>query len=142
MLSINFSELIWTIINFFLLYFLLKRFLFGPLGTLMDERQAKIDAGIHEEKQAEGVVQSNRDRLSAETAERRLEASGIISTAEAEDEERRAAALKDAHSRADEELRRTAERLEQQNELDEAQLQQSRGELSAILTAHILGQEE
>ena len=27
MLSINISELIWTIINFFLLYFLLKHFL-------------------------------------------------------------------------------------------------------------------
>ena len=26
MLSINVSELIWTIVNFFLLYFLLKRF--------------------------------------------------------------------------------------------------------------------
>ena len=32
MLSINISELIWTIINFFLLYFVLKRFLFDPVG--------------------------------------------------------------------------------------------------------------
>ena len=31
MLSINISELIWTIINFFLLFFLLKRFLFDPV---------------------------------------------------------------------------------------------------------------
>ena len=31
MLSINASELIWTIINFFLLFFVLKHFLFDPL---------------------------------------------------------------------------------------------------------------
>ena len=43
MLSINFSELIWTIINFFLLFFLLKRFLFDPVGRHLDERQAKIE---------------------------------------------------------------------------------------------------
>ena len=53
MLSINISELIWTIINFFLLYFVLKRFLFTPVCRLLDERQEKIDASLNEEKQAQ-----------------------------------------------------------------------------------------
>ena len=65
MLSINISELIWTIINFFLLYFLLKRFLFTPVCRLLDERQAKIDAGLNAEKEAQAQVEANRERIAA-----------------------------------------------------------------------------
>ena len=43
MLSINISELIWTIINFFLLYFLLKHFLYDPVVRFLDARQARVN---------------------------------------------------------------------------------------------------
>ena len=52
MLSINFSELFWGIFNFFLLLFLLNRFLYKPLIKFMDDRKARIDAGLDEEKKA------------------------------------------------------------------------------------------
>ena len=42
MLSINISEVILTVLNFFLLYFLLKRFLYTPLIRFMDERQGRL----------------------------------------------------------------------------------------------------
>ena len=44
-MSINVSEVIWTIICFFALLFVLKKFLFDPLIKFMDQRQAGIDAG-------------------------------------------------------------------------------------------------
>ena len=44
MLSINPSELIWTILCFLALLFLLNRFLYQPLVRFMDERKARIDA--------------------------------------------------------------------------------------------------
>ena len=68
MLSINISELIWTIINFFLLYFVLKRFLFDPVGKLLDRRQEKIDAGLNAEKQAQQTLRENRERLAVRFA--------------------------------------------------------------------------
>ncbi len=142
MLSINISELIWTIINFFLLYFLLKRFLFDPVGKFMDARQEKIDTGLNEEKQALETVQANRERLAAEKAERRLEASRILTDAEAEDARVRSESLNAARKQAAEDLRESAARLEQQNERDESLLKESSGELSALLAARILGQEE
>ena len=52
-MSINISEVIWTIICFFALLFVLKTFLFGPLIRHMDERQKRIDAGLDEARQAE-----------------------------------------------------------------------------------------
>ena len=66
MLSINPSELIWTIINFFLMLFLLKHFLYTPVSEFMEKRQAKIDAGRAEERRAEEELNANRERLGGE----------------------------------------------------------------------------
>ena len=142
MLSINISELIWTIINFFLLYFLLKRFLFDPVGRHLDERQAKIDAGVNEEREAQAAVQANRDRIAAEKAESRLEANRILAAAEAEDEQLHAERLNAARTQAADDLQKGREHLEKQNEQEETLLSEKSGELSALLSARILGQED
>lgn len=142
MLSINISELIWTIVNFFLLYFLLKRFLFDPVGRLLDERQAKIDAGVNEEKEAQSAVQANRDRIAAEKAESRLEANRILAAAEAEDERLHAQRLDAVRTKAADDLQKGREHLEKQNEQEEALLSEKSGELTALLSARILGQED
>ena len=63
MLSINFSELFWGIFNFFLLLFLLNRFLYKPLIKFMDDRKARIDAGLDEEKKALEEEQANNDQV-------------------------------------------------------------------------------
>lgn len=59
-MSINISELIWTIICFFALLFVLKTFLFGPIMRHMDERQGKIDAGLNEKRRAYETVDAER----------------------------------------------------------------------------------
>ena len=48
MLSINIWELLWTVVNFFVLYYLLKLLLYRPLIGFMDARQARIDTGLNE----------------------------------------------------------------------------------------------
>ena len=48
-MSINVSEVIWTIVCFFALLFVLKKFLFDPLVRFMEARQASIDEG-HEKR--------------------------------------------------------------------------------------------
>lgn len=142
MLSINISELIWTIINFFLLYFLLKRFLFTPVCRLLDERQAKIDGGLNAEKEAQATVDRNRSRIDAEKAESRREANRILTEAEAEDEKNRAESIAAARSKAKEDLRRSEAELEQRGEQEETLLREKSGDLSALLSARILGQED
>ena len=74
MLSINFSELFWGIFNFFLLLFLLNRFLYKPLIKFMDDRKARIDAGLDEEKKALEEEQANNDGIEAALDEKRIEA--------------------------------------------------------------------
>ena len=45
-MSINISELIWTVICFFVLLVVLKKLLFDPLVSFMAARDARIQAGI------------------------------------------------------------------------------------------------
>ena len=63
MISINISELIWTVINFFLLLFLLNRFLYKPVISFMEQRQARIDAKLREEEEAKARIEENDARI-------------------------------------------------------------------------------
>ena len=100
MLSINPSELIWTIIGFFALYFLLSRFLFRPLVSFMDARRARIDAGLNEEKQAQDALQQDAERLEQCREEELLEARRQLSEEKDRDELRRAETVGQARKAA------------------------------------------
>lgn len=124
MLSINFSELIWTIINFFLLLFVLKRFLIGPMVKHLDARQARIDQSLEARRQADEAIWQADEAAEAQRQSARQEAGEIL-----------ALAGKDAEARSRESLeqaRAQSGALLQQEE-DQARLQarQERQELEA-----------
>ena len=89
MLSINISELVLTAISFFLLFFLLKRFLYTPLISFMDQRRARIEEGLDQEKQALAAVQANELLLEAKRKESMEQAKRIVDQALSADEQRR-----------------------------------------------------
>lgn len=78
MLSINISELIWGIINFFLLYFLLKRFLYTPLISFMDKRRQRIEAGYEEEKRALEEKEQIEEQIRAAQEQSRCDAMQLL----------------------------------------------------------------
>lgn len=140
MLTINVSEVILTVINFFLLYFLLKRFLYEPLIKFMDERQARIDAGAAVKKQALDTVKESEDRMEAELRESREEAKRIISDAKAADEA--------AHAELGEKLRESRLEAMRENEAhvdalrceESTELDMKSRELAKLLAAKLLSE--
>ena len=111
MLSINISELVLTVISFFLLLFLLKHFLYDPLIRFMDERNARIEEGLDAEKQALAAVQANEMLLEARRKESMDQAKSIVEQARNADEQRREAALQQARQSAEESRSRAREEL-------------------------------
>ena len=79
MLSINVSELIWTIVNFFLLYFLLKHFLYTPVVRFLDARQARLDEAQKQEADAHAAVEASETEIEEQTERRREEAAALVS---------------------------------------------------------------
>ena len=138
MLSINFSELFWGIFNFFLLLFLLNRFLYKPLIKFMDDRKARIDAGLDEEKKALEEEQANNDGIEAALDEKRIEAKSIIEKAGAENKVSHSQAISEARSDAEKtvlDARENAAKVEKQ--LEERVKQQSQ-ELARLLADKLL----
>ena len=73
-MSINVSEVIWTIINFVVLYFLLNHFLYKPVRRFVEQRNAKIQAGLDEEAAAQKALDAQEQQLQQELAQQHADA--------------------------------------------------------------------
>ena len=58
-MSINVSEVIWTIVCFFALLFVLKKFLFDPLLRFMEQRQAALTRAL----KGAGMLSGKRTKM-------------------------------------------------------------------------------
>jgi F-type H+-transporting ATPase subunit b len=74
MLDLDFS-FVWVAVNFLILYFFLKTFLFGRIGSYMDARAAKIEKdiadGLNSKAEGELFVEQQRAALDEAAAQRR-----------------------------------------------------------------------
>ena len=141
MISINISELFWTVINFFLLLFLLNRFLFKPVTTFMANRQARIDAGLQAEQDAKSDIEKNSERLQAEKAKAREEAKQLLTRNTEELEKNSAEALREAKKTNVQSRKDGEEALKAKQEAAGQQLHQAAPELAAILAERLLDEE-
>lgn len=56
-------NLVWTVVNILILYFLVKRFLFQPVNKILKERQALIDKQFADVHSAENGIQEKQALL-------------------------------------------------------------------------------
>lgn len=140
-LQISVPEFIWTIISFFLFMFLLNKFLFKPVMTLMDERKARVDAGLEEGKKARAALQENEAQLAQELAEKGSEARSIISEARSEAEKAKSETLDAAHAEAEKLHKNVRERVKAEESAAVEELDGSMSEMVALLSGRLLGGE-
>lgn len=140
-MSINPSELIWTVINFFLLLFLLKHFLYTPVLRFMEDRQARMDAKLNEEKQAQAKVEENDARLQSQKAKSREEAKRILAQSGDELEKRHAEAMSQARAASSQVLKDGEAALSEQREKTAEALRTATPELAELLAKRLLNEE-
>ena len=141
MLSINISELIWTIINFFLLYFLLKRFLYKPICEHMDARQARIDAGLAKEREAREALAAEDARLEEEKQTARDQARVLLQQTEEQAAAEREENLRQARLQAKEDRQQALEQLQSQSRQEDALLAEAEPALAELLAKRLLREE-
>ncbi len=142
MISINLSELVWTIINFFLLLLLLKRFLYTPILRFMAERQARIDAGLEAQRAARESIREQEQALAAQKADSREQAKRLAQSAAEAAGERREQSLREAREAAGQTRIRETQRLEAQRAEETERLRQAGPELAELLARRLLGEEQ
>ena len=138
MLSINVSELIWTIVNFFLLYFLLKRFLYTPVVRFLDARQARLDEALKQEAEARAAAEETEKQIEDDKARRREEASELLTAAQREDDENSRRVLAEAQTEAAQAMKDAEGRLRAEGEKERTALLSETEELAAALAGRLL----
>lgn len=128
LLNIN-ANVIWTVVDLVILFLLMKKFLFGPVTAMLDQRAAAINADLDDakaQKQAADVLLADHER---QIGEARAEAGRIVA-----DAKRRAeAAYEQKLAQAQEEIQRMQQQAARQIEADRrAMLAQTRREIARL----------
>ncbi|MBR5342268.1 MAG: hypothetical protein IK149_00060 [Oscillospiraceae bacterium] len=138
MLSINPSELIWTILCFLALLFLLNRFLYRPLVRFMDERKARIDAGLNEERAAQAALDEEARGLEREREEQLQEGRRELLAEKSREEERRLETMREAKLAAAEAVVDARAEAEELHSETMRELDHRRDEISKKLARRLL----
>jgi F-type H+-transporting ATPase subunit b len=122
LISVTPGLMIWTIVCFLITLFVLKKYAFGPIQSMIDERQARIRASIEEADNARQEARSLLEEHRALVGQARSDAEEILAEArrvadstrervreEAEvDRQRR---LEETHRQVEAETRRALEEI-------------------------------
>lgn len=101
MLTINPSEVILTIINFFLLFFLLRHFLYKPIIKFMDERKKGIEEKMELEKKSRDELAHLDESMERSAAQTTADAGVLVAQERARLEERGKLLLQESREQVD-----------------------------------------
>jgi F-type H+-transporting ATPase subunit b len=137
-LSINVSEVIWTIVCFFALLFVLKKFLFDPLLRFMEQRQAAIDQGLERGRDAQRKKDENDAALREKWRERSVEVKQLLAEGKTADDRERAWVLESTQKEINKALQEANQRIEQERRQVCADAQEQLPQLVSILAQQLL----
>lgn len=137
-MSINVSEVIWTIVCFFALLFVLKKFLFDPLIRFMEQRQAAIDQGLERGRDAQRKKDENDAALREKWKERSVEVKQLLAEGKTADDRERAWVLESTQKEINKALQEANQRIEQERRQVCADAQEQLPQLVSILAQQLL----
>ena len=137
-MEINISELIITIVNFVVLMLLLNKFLYRPLVRFMDERKARIEAGMEEESKAKRELDACEEERKQARSEHNQKAHELVAASKREARAQCAAMYREANAEARDQKLEVRERLNQERSADYQQIQAFVPELVALLADHMM----
>ena len=137
-MSINVSELIWTILCFFVLLFVLKKLLIDPLLKVMDARNANVAEGLEAGRQAQLAREENDEALQQAKKDAAQQANVLVQEAKSADEKARQAAVTEAKQSAAQSMKDTREQLKAEEQAVSEALSQELPALVETLAAALL----
>ena len=137
-MSINVSELIWTILCFFVLLFVLKKLLLDPILKVMDARKATVEEGLEAGRQAKIARDENDEALQQAKKDAAQQASALVQEAKNADEKVRQDAVSEAKQSAAQSMKDRREQLKAEEQAVSAELEQELPALVETLASALL----
>ena len=140
-MSINISELIWTVICFFVLLVVLKKLLFDPLVSFMAARDARIQDGLNAGRTAQQQLDAAARARSEAQRKQAAAADALLAEAKSAAERARAQALQSAHQEAAQATRAMRARVRDEETAAAAAVDAKLPELVTALTGGLPGRD-
>jgi F-type H+-transporting ATPase subunit b len=139
--GVNWTALLFQVINFLLLLYLLNRFLFKRVFALLDERGQKISKGLEDAEAAARDRELARAEREAAVSEARKEANEMIARANKIAEDTRNEILADAKSEAEKVTARAREEIVAEKDRAMAEIRGQVAELALAAAGKLVRRE-
>jgi F-type H+-transporting ATPase subunit b len=131
--------MIWTIVCFLITLFVLKKFAFGPIQSMIDERRERIRQSIeeadHAREEARRLLEEHRQLI----AQARTDAEEIRNEVRRDAEALRERAREEVEADRQRRLDETRRQIEAETARSLAQIRQEVAELALLATAKVTG---
>lgn len=128
-------------INFLIIFFILKRYVFGPVGHIINQRKKLIDDGVNMAQQSETELLVAQQKAEEEIKNAKKEANAIIAKAKESGDDLIARAETEASEKADQAMTQANKNIEKRKEQVEKELLEKTAGLVATGVAKILNED-
>jgi F-type H+-transporting ATPase subunit b len=139
--GVNWTALLFQVVNFLLLLYLLNRFLFKRVFALLDERQQRISKGLEDAEAAARDREAARAEREAALADARKEAAELLANAQKIAEDSRREITETARAEADKLTERAREEIAGERDRAIADLQKHVAELALAAASKLVKSE-
>lgn len=131
-------EVVWAIINFLVLFLILKKFLFGPILGMMEQRRKEIAENLTKADEAQREAEKLRQEYLDQMAAARKEAQDIINQANKAGDSARAELLEEARAQASSLLSKAQETIQREKDKALAELREEVASLAILAASKVI----
>ena len=140
-ISVNLWQILISLVNLFLLFLIIKKFLFGPVKKVLDQRQSQLDEQYAAAESAEIQANENRKAWEEKLAGANTEADAILQSATDNAKYRGDKMIAEAKERADGIIRSAQNEAELERKKAADGIKREIVEVSGALTEKMLERE-
>lgn len=131
--------MIWTLVCFVITFFVLRRFAFGPIQKVIDERRRLIRESLEEAERTRAEALRLREEHRALIGQAKTEAGGILAEARKVADSQRERALEEIEADRQRRLEDTRKQIEAETERALGQIRAEVADLTLVATAKVTG---
>ena len=140
-ISVNFWQMIISILNLVILYLILKKFLFKPVKKTLAARREQVDSLYGDAAKAKAEAESARDEYASKLDRADDSARQIVSDATRRANERAAEIVDEAKNEADRLRRRADEEIAQEKKKALNEIKNDISDISVEIAEKVVGRE-
>lgn len=133
-------NLLFNVMNLIILFFILKKFLIGPVTAIMEKRKALIEEQFQRASQAEQEANKLKEQYEISMQEVKKTSDEILEKTRLEAQQTYQSMVQEANSKAERTMRQAEEQIQTDKEQAMRQIQSEIGELAVLAATKLVAE--